>query len=720
MGPRVWERFISGGTKEDIVIKRKMVPLIAIVLPVHLVYTWTSLSSGYPILQSFANIMGAVGDLSFILNAIFRLAPIGYSLDVYLVLVTFSCIAADMAQAARSWDFRSWTFVIILLDGSLVFGRDHLPRFIIPVLLIYMSALSVESMHRFGMYEGGYWGAGADSSSCNCASPPCVRTVRDSLGVFINVTIVFLVDFYLTRGFATGMRLQLSRVESSVAVAERVAAALARYDVDEAQHAIDNGGDLPEALVESLAQIVCNLRAYRDYLPEILLRHDTGKKTYNTVRPPRTAGGGEVEVGVVFTSIESCAELWAEYPKAMYEALKTHNTVLSDVSRENHGYEVKFTGDSLMVVFHAAANAVLFGVEAQIKLSQSEWPALLCEHPLCRLENTPEGAVLWHGVRVGIGINWGPAQPSQNPVTGRYDYLGSTVNTASGVLSALGHGGLTGMMQAVVDEVGLLPPGLGYESADGQAFLLQEGMMVYMAPMAERQLRGVAEPALIHLILPHSMIARRELVMDICSPDSENPRGTSGIFNSPLELIHIPTPPSPWSLFDVGQSHGITVHSLGLGTGVGSSATVRGTFGGAGENEVEAAVSKLLEVVETAAVRTEGSVVCVVSAVCVVGWNAGARCNDHVAQSAHFVGVLLPAAPLNLHTGAATGRLLSGTIGGARMRYVTIAGRCVELSYALADAAALHSMPFMAATEVGAYLFRERLAMGLGRWQERG
>eukprot|EP00756_Hemistasia_phaeocysticola_P040116 Hpha_TRINITY_DN16847_c1_g11::TRINITY_DN16847_c1_g11_i1::g.148988::m.148988 len=177
-----------------------------------------------------------------------------------------------------------------------------------------------------------------------------------------------------------------------------------------------------------------------------------------------------------------------------------------------------------------------------------------------------------------------------------------------------------------------------------------------------------------------------------------------------------PSPTSPWSFFSVDSR---CVTGLGLTVGVGTCATVRGEFRNLVETEVEGGVSKLLEAVESGAVQTEGHLVCTVSGMCTVGWNA-VQCYDHIAQSARFVSVLMPAAEVPTYIGVATGRILSGNVSGTRTRYVTMIGGCVELSASLADGAAIRSVPFMAATEVGAHLFREGLAVGLERWLQNG
>eukprot|EP00756_Hemistasia_phaeocysticola_P036884 Hpha_TRINITY_DN16666_c0_g1::TRINITY_DN16666_c0_g1_i1::g.178512::m.178512 len=152
-----------------------------------------------------------------------------------------------------------------------------MPRFIISFVLIYTAALSVESVERFGLYQVGYWGsAGSEISHCSCVEPPCSSDAGGALLDILNVCIVFLGDFYFTRGFARGMRLQLRRVEASVEVASEIAAALARYDVEQAETAIaTEQADLPPRLAKALHRLVTNLSIYKPYLPQSCLTTDS-------------------------------------------------------------------------------------------------------------------------------------------------------------------------------------------------------------------------------------------------------------------------------------------------------------------------------------------------------------------------------------------------------------------------------------------------------------
>eukprot|EP00756_Hemistasia_phaeocysticola_P035717 Hpha_TRINITY_DN16601_c1_g4::TRINITY_DN16601_c1_g4_i1::g.180356::m.180356 len=192
--------------------------------------------------------------------------PVAYLVDQALLLCVVACCLLDIANAAVQGEFRSWALFILALDGALVFRRDHMLRFIIPIVLLHTTLISIESFRRFGLYEAGYLGMEPDGRFA-CASPPCARTVSEAVIVWSAVCIVFLGDFHFTRGFSNGMRLQLLRVEAAIAVAGEIVEALASYDVDRAETAIENGEHLPKELEDSYRRLVSNLRRFGAYLP---------------------------------------------------------------------------------------------------------------------------------------------------------------------------------------------------------------------------------------------------------------------------------------------------------------------------------------------------------------------------------------------------------------------------------------------------------------------
>eukprot|EP00756_Hemistasia_phaeocysticola_P011671 Hpha_TRINITY_DN15136_c3_g1::TRINITY_DN15136_c3_g1_i1::g.129001::m.129001 len=184
----------------------------------------------------------AVGPAVFLagvmLNIRYNIGDVGKFVDAFLLINTLGLCVMDLGYAATSFPFRPWSYVVLALDAALVFDRQYIPLIVIPFTLVYIAAEAIESVHRYGLYDAGYWGTNAESSWCYCASPPCAVNVPDSGIAFISVCTVFLVDFYFTRGFAANMRLQIRRMEATIVVASEIAAALARYDIDVAETSI--------------------------------------------------------------------------------------------------------------------------------------------------------------------------------------------------------------------------------------------------------------------------------------------------------------------------------------------------------------------------------------------------------------------------------------------------------------------------------------------------
>eukprot|EP00756_Hemistasia_phaeocysticola_P036886 Hpha_TRINITY_DN16666_c1_g1::TRINITY_DN16666_c1_g1_i1::g.178516::m.178516 len=191
--------------------------------------------------------------------------------DRTLVATALGTLALDWYTAARGLS-RAFNFIVLLLDAALVFEREFVTRLILACTLAYLCFERLESWRRWGLYEVAGWGESSQlSSMCDCAEPPCAQSFNNSSNILVGMLIVLLTDFYLTRGFASGLRHQLRRVRSAVDVAADVASALARYDVDSADRAIREDTELPEELRESYEQLLSNLRTYKAYLPHSCL-----------------------------------------------------------------------------------------------------------------------------------------------------------------------------------------------------------------------------------------------------------------------------------------------------------------------------------------------------------------------------------------------------------------------------------------------------------------
>eukprot|EP00756_Hemistasia_phaeocysticola_P019056 Hpha_TRINITY_DN15635_c3_g1::TRINITY_DN15635_c3_g1_i3::g.101903::m.101903 len=256
-------------TPEDAHIKRLLFPaamfFLCFILPVSLFGfsrgSWERIVLIFNMLVQFI----------FVAGVAFNLAPARRLVDVYLITGAVGVCLLDIISFAHSSVFRSWFFVVLVLDLALVFSRDHIPSFVIPCVLLYLSLLTVESIHRYGITDLGYWGSSVEDNACNCASPPCSRAAFTAIYTFITSTVVLLLDFWFTRGFANNLTIQLRSIQASVEVSERVAAALAEYNVDAAETAIAADTDLPSGLRVSYKQLLYNLRSYKAYLPHSCL-----------------------------------------------------------------------------------------------------------------------------------------------------------------------------------------------------------------------------------------------------------------------------------------------------------------------------------------------------------------------------------------------------------------------------------------------------------------
>eukprot|EP00756_Hemistasia_phaeocysticola_P017293 Hpha_TRINITY_DN15529_c6_g5::TRINITY_DN15529_c6_g5_i1::g.105996::m.105996 len=252
---------------------------------------------------------------------------IGMIIDFCMILIVIIILAVDLLHAA-TLQLARVSIVVIILDVSLAFNRNHVPLIAIPLTIVYLFAINIESHFRLGLYDL----PGEEPEVCGCVDPPCSLPFLKSFGSFCWISSVLVIDFYLTRQFAHDLRRQLQSVRTSVEVAGEVAAALARYDVDVAEEAINGAKDLPEELGESFLQLLSNLRSYRDYLPEALLLRSTDDEELQLAIAPGE-GGGTVDVAMVFTDIQSSTALWEAYPAEMYEALQMHNAALRAVAK---------------------------------------------------------------------------------------------------------------------------------------------------------------------------------------------------------------------------------------------------------------------------------------------------------------------------------------------------------------------------------------------------
>jgi class 3 adenylate cyclase len=153
---------------------------------------------------------------------------------------------------------------------------------------------------------------------------------------------------------------------------------------------------------------------------------------------------------IVFTDIQSSTTMWAREPALMGAAIDCHHHVIRQLIAGWEGYEVKTAGDSFMIAFKNAADAVEFALRLQEELNAVDWIKLSGGKAYDAFQRTyqdiqdetnqPPQKGEFHGLRVRVGVHSGFGLVRDDVVAGIVDYYGTVVNCAARV-EAVGNGG---------------------------------------------------------------------------------------------------------------------------------------------------------------------------------------------------------------------------------------------------------------------------------------
>eukprot|EP01063_Lacrimia_lanifica_P013315 TRINITY_DN1994_c0_g2_i5.p1 TRINITY_DN1994_c0_g2~~TRINITY_DN1994_c0_g2_i5.p1 ORF type:complete len:659 (+),score=116.80 TRINITY_DN1994_c0_g2_i5:52-2028(+) len=178
---------------------------------------------------------------------------------------------------------RAAPIFVVIVDVMLV-GRvgPRTTQVLLGAMLMWMGVMELEHGFRFGLLD--VWGTldhEMRHAVCNCERPPCSS---DSPAVTSagagTLLFVFLLDFFFTRRFAHAAEKEQRRMQAAVATANSVAAALARFDLEEAEASLAaQGGLLPAELLGSFQMLIANLGTYKPYLPPSCLPFDSSSGT---------------------------------------------------------------------------------------------------------------------------------------------------------------------------------------------------------------------------------------------------------------------------------------------------------------------------------------------------------------------------------------------------------------------------------------------------------
>eukprot|EP01059_Diplonema_ambulator_P020567 TRINITY_DN3439_c0_g3_i1.p1 TRINITY_DN3439_c0_g3~~TRINITY_DN3439_c0_g3_i1.p1 ORF type:complete len:765 (+),score=70.99 TRINITY_DN3439_c0_g3_i1:91-2385(+) len=574
------------------------------------------------------------------------------------VLTGAVCIWMIDYWAAALGTNRLWSAFVVLLDILLVM---EMPRRLTHVLMVavtvWMFVAAAEDAFRMGLYD--VEGIGLPTyeqrrSGFDCEKPPC-EAGGQGLFQAIPFCFVFWMDFYFTRGFADSVNAEKVKMQNSIAAAESIAASLAAFDLDAAEATLAHI-PLPLLLHTAFNEILENLRSYKPYLPLALFEH-TEEHTPHPLK--RSAPTGD-NVALVFTDIQGSTATWEACPDAMRKALTMHNTILRECLRAHNGYEVKTIGDSFMIALDHVSEACWFGIDAQLRLFEQDWPSELESSPHC-----PKVPGLWNGINIRIGVHFGAVDVEANPVTGRYDYFGATVNKAARVEGACAGGGVA-ITSEVLDAIKADPAG-PLSAATCYA-------------MGNVVLKGIKDPVDLTQLFPVGL-AGRESGMPMTA-DTQLPF-TRLMSNTSINTV---------------TSGAVSHASFNYKPREVSSATVGQVIvlSGPMKEAENAMVPESVDVVCDAMASialcldmTSGSIMTVLSTAVIVGWNTAKSCVSHLESSFKFFKTVQGSlgASHDVRMGIACGSLISVKVGSTGQRFVTMMGSCVPLAASLATAA---------------------------------
>ena len=562
----------------------------------------------------------------------------------------------------------AWSLFVLLTDLSLVIGLGR--RFatgLAAVAGLWVIIMSAENVLRFGLFD--LPGSAPDSLrwerlqvTVQCVHPPCPVKVITGYSEMQTALAVLLIDFIATRGFAESAEREKAAMGRTIETVEAIAQLLAGYTVAEMLQEAEAEGRLPAAMHEALHRLEQNLRAYRPYLPAVLLEEQHLSNSSVSQRSAAVAAPGakSERAAIVFTDIRASTSIWEAAPDAMKKAMVVHNTVMRSALSAWGGYEVKTIGDSFMVAFEDAHAGVCFGLEVQEKLFAAEWPAALLEVGIC------SPTELWGGLTVRVGVNEGPVTLETNTLTGRVDYFGHTVNVAARLESACVPGAV-----AVPAELWMSVRGVsGCVGA-------------YASNAVSTNLKGVSEPVPVCSVWPASLQGREGRPLQAGAPSAALSRHSSHGSQASDNVVMMRS-----TTRHDGTVAATTLSSLSL-------------------CEIDNALSGIVPLLE----QSGGVLLSLLGNNFFVGWNVGKQRTAHAESALRFAQrVLQHGEGQTVATlGIASGTVEHGDVGTARQRFVTASGGAVKASLALSNLALSMHMRCLYTAEAPPGAVREML-----------
>ena len=559
---------------------------------------------------------------------------------------------------------RQWPSFVIVIDIILVLDMSKTLEYaMVGTVVMWLVVTHVNDVRGWGVnLRVLLRGTDVDNAlagvpdACDCAEPPCGYSFNYAVASLLGGLAVFLVDFIITRGFASQVRVEKQKIAASIDTAQKVTECLVKFDLDAARQILQSDAGMPDELYQSFAQLLANLDEYRPYLPDALM----SEMLHSFEMPPScashltlpgniTPGTISGEACIVFTDIVGSTSLWANEPKGMARSLRLHNFVIRDAIRTHQGYEVKTIGDAFMVAFETIEDGVKFGLAVQQDLHKCVWPSCLFQYPQAARDEHG----VWGGLTVRIGVHAGELAVEMNPVTGRADYFGTTVNVASRIEAASAHGAVT-LSEEVFSKAGA--------EVHAEAYVHRIGPLT---------LRGIPRRDNFVTLFPQELKRRGDGRMKI-----RNVSDASGCDRS-------------LSVHSIAAQVAVAVNVRSVRAATIASVEI------ACEDEWSPDTDHLwkehMRHLLAAAERCQGRVVGVIGRSTCVSWNVSRECVRHVENCTTLAGLLLRDVIEGRHyaLGCSSGSVAVGSIGRDGQSFVNVSGECVGVSRRLGEVARL-------------------------------
>ena len=451
---------------------------------------------------------------------------------------------------------------------------------------------------------------------------------------------------------------ELNKAPALLNLACDLAEAASRWDMDRLKFLEQIRS--PNRIQLAFIQIYENLKLYRPFIPDAVLQFNRD----NARHSPHDEDYMEEHTTLVFTDVQNSTVLWEQCESAMRKAIKMHHVIMRRLIAQHSGYEVKTEGDAFMVAFPDPSDAIEWCTAAQKALLEADWPGEILALPDGCRQLTPDGHVIWNGLRVRMGMHTGTCKVEVDPTTCRKDYYGPMVNTAARIAG--------------------LPVG-GQIVCSGATFEQQQqsGCWLHgcqMLPCGMYRLKGISQMVEVYQIIPHMLQSRT-----ILPP----PRHSQ----SPKDR-HRPAEDMSTSSFSSQKVDGMKV-SLGV---LMLAKVCLPSDAGADLDVMLSTTNEMITAAVLQAKVTHGVVDTFGPGWVLMSWNVVTRAQmTNAVTAAHQLqgAVAEPFAreQAKLRVALWAGDVASGLLGSAQHKRVVLAGKGVEELKALVDLAAVTEVP---------------------------